>query len=148
MRSRHSPKNEDERDEDLGSLLMCAADRLALKVEPDFAAVYSRHGEQVTHGDLSRRRRHVLPLAAAAAAALAFGFILQQGSVSGYRREGLLYSHEISQLAHGLVGFHPQPLFSGAASVAGPIAGSETAPTSPSGELTNFIDDLWNREGS
>lgn len=140
--------SEDERDEDLGAVLRRAAERLASKEEPDFAAVYARHGEQGWRGDLSRSRRHILPLAAAAAAALIFGFILQQGSTSGYAKDGLLYSREISQLAHGLVGFQPKPLFSGAASVVVPVAGSEAAATAPAGELTNFVDDLWNREGS
>ena len=148
MKTRHSPMSEDRRDEALGSLLRSAAERLAPEAEPDFRGLYELSREPKMRAALPRKAGIALPLAAAAALALTFGLLLQRASASGYATDALLYSREISQLAHGIVGFHSRPLFSGAATVSAPLASDEAIPTAPSGELRNFVDDLWNREGS
>ena len=151
METKRLPRNDDERDEGLGSLLKRAADSLANPKDPDFAKVYARVGKPGLRHDFPMRRRHVLPLAAAAAAAMSLGLLLQQGASSGYVRDGLLYSHEISLLAHGVAGFHALPLFSGAAatsSVANAVLDAAAPTPPPSEELSNFVDDLWNRPGS
>ena len=178
MKAKPRAMHDEVRDESLGRLLKRAAESLASSGDPDFSAVYARVGEGPKRPAIRFHRRLTLPFAAAAAAALAFGLVLQHGSSPAYGGNGRQYSQEIALFAHRLVGYHSLPLFTGAATAGGvapaggsfaeerrvalvgnlvpsgnlaPSANSATGSSGrnspPTGELSNFVNELWNHEG-
>ena len=177
MKAKPQAMHDEDRDESLGRLLKRAAESLASSGDPDFSAVYARVGEGPKRPAIRFHRRLTLPFAAAAAAALAFGLVLQHGSSPAYGGNGRQYSQEIALFAHRLVGYHSLPLFTGAATAGGvstangsfaeervaPVGnlvpsgnlaqsansatGSSNRSSPPTGELSNFVNELWNHEG-